>query len=152
VTTDDTLFLSSQQQTRYGTCNSNTSSSMSWQTYVDDQLKAAGFAHAAIIGHDGGPWAVTAGFGLKPGEGTKVVALFNKPEDIFVSGVTVNAVKYMGIKGDPRSLYGKKGAGGVVIVKTTQTVLIGVYDEKLQPGNAATVVEKLADYLIDTGY
>jgi profilin len=56
------------------------------------------------------------------------------------------------IQGDERSIYGKKGATGVVIVKTPQTILIGVYNENMQPRNAANTVEKLADYLIDNGY
>jgi profilin len=56
------------------------------------------------------------------------------------------------IQSDGRSIYGKSGNTGVVLVKTGQTILIGVYDERMQPGNAAATVEKLADYLIDNGY
>jgi profilin len=56
------------------------------------------------------------------------------------------------IQADDRSIYGKKGATGVVIVKTQLAILIGVYNEKMQPGNAASTVEKLADYLIDNNY
>ena len=52
----------------------------------------------------------------------------------------------------PRSIYGKKGATGVVLVKTAQTILIATYNETQQPGNAANVVEKLADYLLESGY
>jgi hypothetical protein len=33
-----------------------------------------------------------------------------------------------------------------------QAVLIGVYDESTQPGEATTVVEKLADQLIAMNY
>lgn len=51
-----------------------------------------------------------------------------------------------------RSIYGKKGAGGVVNVKTAQAIVIGVYDDKLQPGNASNIAEKLADYLLENGY
>jgi Profilin len=51
-----------------------------------------------------------------------------------------------------RSLYGKKGAGGVVVVKTGQAIIVGVYNDKQQPGNAANVVEKLGDYLRENGY
>lgn len=43
---------------------------MSWQSYVDEQLIGTGFViNAAILGHDGGVWATSAGFALKPGEG-----------------------------------------------------------------------------------
>ena len=41
---------------------------------------------------------------------------------------------------------------GCVVVKTTQAIIIAVYEAGIQPGNCATVVEKLADYLISVGY
>ena len=58
----------------------------------------------------------------------------------------------MALKCDDRSIYGKKGAAGVVIVKTGKAVIISVYDDKIQPGNCANTTEKLADYLIGQGY
>ncbi len=36
--------------------------------------------------------------------------------------------------------------------KTQQAILVAHYPEKVQPGNATTTVEKLADYLIGVGY
>ena len=45
-----------------------------------------------------------------------------------------------------------QGREGIVIVKTKQALLIGHYPENVQPGQAATTVEKLADYLIGVGY
>jgi len=126
---------------------------MSWQSYVDDQLIGTGnVAHAAIIGLDGNSWAQSAGFALKAGEGLAIVNLYKNPANVFAAGVTVNSVKYLGIKGDERSIYGKKGATGLILVKTQQCILVSVYSEQQQPGNAATVVEKLGDYLIDNGY
>ncbi|EGC35955.1 hypothetical protein DICPUDRAFT_151634 [Dictyostelium purpureum] len=141
------------------------SSSDSWKNYVDgsdpklttphcsiitlsdSNLIGAGFAQAAIIGLDGNEWAKSAGFGLKGTEGKTLAGLFSKQDP--GAGVSVNGNKYMTLKTDSRSLYGKKGSGGVVCVKTGTCVLIGVYDDKLQPGAAANAVEKLADYLID---
>ena len=46
----------------------------------------------------------------------------------------------------------KQGREGIVIVKTTQAILIGHYGEGHIAGNAATTVEQLADYLIKQGY
>jgi len=40
----------------------------------------------------------------------------------------------------------------VVIVKTTQAILVAHYPEHVQPGSAANVVETLGDYLISVGY
>ncbi|CAF1018674.1 unnamed protein product [Rotaria sordida] len=70
----------------------------SWQSYVDDQLVGAGLKSGAIIGLDGNTWATSPGFGLKPGEGRTIVALFENPQKVFANGVTVNGVKYVGIK------------------------------------------------------
>lgn len=40
----------------------------------------------------------------------------------------------------------------MVCVKTKQSILIGMYDDPIQPGEATKVVETLADYLIGVGY
>ena len=40
----------------------------------------------------------------------------------------------------------------MVIVKTTQAILVAHYPETTQPGTAANIVERLADYLIEMGY
>lgn len=58
-----------------------------------------------------------------------VVALFRSPDDVFATGVTVGGVKYMGVKADDRSIYGKKGATGVALARTGETIVIGYYDE-----------------------
>lgn len=39
-----------------------------------------------------------------------------------------------------------------MICKTTQAILIAHYGENVMAGNAATTVEKLADYLVGLGY
>uniref|UniRef100_A0A6B2LRF0 Profilin n=1 Tax=Arcella intermedia TaxID=1963864 RepID=A0A6B2LRF0_9EUKA len=125
---------------------------MSWQSYVDDQLVATGLANALIMGHDGHLWATSKDFGLLPGEGPAIAAVFKNPGLLFSNGMTVNGVRYLGIKGDERSAYGKRTMGGVVCVKTVQAIIVAVYDEKLQPGQAANTVEKLGDYLLENGF
>jgi len=125
---------------------------MSWQAYVDDQLVKAGMAKGALLGHDGNTWATSAGFTVTPQEGAALAALFNTPQNAFTAGINIAGTKYLAVKADNRSIYGKKGTGGIVTVKSGQALIIGVYDDKLQPGNAANVAEKLADYLIEQGY
>jgi profilin len=39
-----------------------------------------------------------------------------------------------------------------VLVKTTQAILVTEYSAPTQASEATTIVEKLADYLISTGY
>ena len=125
---------------------------MSWQEYVDNNLVGTGHVKkAAIVGHDGSTWATSAGFTVSTADAKKLLAAFSNPADVLANGIHLGSEKYMTIKTDDRSVYGKKGATGIVSVKTGQAILIGVYDETIQPGQAATTVERLADYLIDNG-
>jgi len=107
---------------------------------------------AAILGQDGNTWATSAGYSISPADGKGLAALFANASDASAKGVNVGGHKYITVKADNRSIYGKKGAGGVVAVKTGKAVVVAVYGEGQQPGNAANVVEKLADYLIENGY
>eukprot|EP00727_Mastigamoeba_balamuthi_P010639 m51a1_g6198 putative profilin i (128) ;mRNA; f:105585-106389 len=127
---------------------------MSWQAYVDQQLVATGLvSEAAILGLDGNVWAKSANFNLKAGEGAKLASNFKDAASVQGSGIFVNGNKYMTLRADGQSIYGKKaGAGGVVTVKTKQAVLVGVYAEGLQAGSAANVVERLGDYLRENNY
>ena len=68
------------------------------------------------------------------------------------TGLRIAGERYVVIKADERSLYGKKGKEGIVIVKTVQAILVTHYPETVQPGAAATTVEALSDYLISVGY
>eukprot|EP01124_Arcella_intermedia_P008832 TRINITY_DN1564_c0_g1_i1.p1 TRINITY_DN1564_c0_g1~~TRINITY_DN1564_c0_g1_i1.p1 ORF type:complete len:126 (+),score=5.88 TRINITY_DN1564_c0_g1_i1:101-478(+) len=122
-----------------------------WQAYVDTNLVGTGHVtKAAIIGHDGSAWATTAGFALSAGEAAALVKGFGDAGP--ASGLFIQNEKYLVLKADERSIYGKKGTSGVVCVKTGQSVLVGIYNDKIQPGQASSCVEKLADYLIDQGY
>ena len=126
---------------------------MSWQTYVDTNLVGSGaVSQAAIFGHDGSKWAASAGFNVSAQEAKNLAAGFKDASGLRANGIHLNAVKYLTLRADDRSIYGKKGAAGVITVKTGKAVLIGVYNENTQPGQAASVVEKLADYLIEQGF
>jgi len=87
-------------------------------------------------------------------------------------GLRIGGERYVVIKADDRSLYGKKvsytvllltqsihnidgvhqGKEGIVIVKTVQAILVTHYPESVQPGVAAKTVEELGDYLTSVGY
>lgn len=125
---------------------------MSWQAYVDNNLVGAGLKQAAIFGHNGTCRAASSGFNVTVSEAAALFAAYTDPSGIRAGGLFLAGVKYFTFRADARSVYGKKGSGGVVAVKTRQAILVGVYDEKTQPGQAANIVEKLADYLIDQGY
>lgn len=124
-----------------------------WQAYVDNNLVGTkNLTQAAIIGIDGSIWAISSGFTVSQQDGKILVAAFQDPSGIRAKGIFLNGVKYLVLRADERSIYGKKGSAGCVCVKTKQAVLIGIYNENIQPGQAANTVEKLADYLIDAGY
>ena len=126
---------------------------MSWQNYVDSNLVGSGnLSSAAIIGLDGAVWAKHSGLDIKAGEAAALPKLFANPGNAQAAGITFGGLKYLTLRADERSIYGKKGAGGIVLVKTGKAILVGIYGEGLQPGNATNVVEKLADYLIENGY
>ena len=134
---------------------------MSWQAYVDQNLVGTGKLNkAAIHGHDGTLWATTQGFAvntvnnnqINPNEVKTLASAFKDASGIRASGLHLGGVKYIALRADDRSIYGKKGQGGVVCVKTKQAILIGLYDEPIQPGEATKVVEGLADYLISVSY
>ena len=73
------------------------------------------------------------------------------PSDFQASGLWCGGVKYMYLSGDDKLARGKKGTDGVHISKSSTTVLIGVYDNSLQPPQAAQLVERLTTYLESVG-
>lgn len=56
------------------------------------------------------------------------------------------------MRADDRSIYGKKGATGIMAIKTKQVMIVAMYDDKTQPGDASKVAEGIADYLISVGF
>ncbi|MCJ1350891.1 MAG: profilin, required for normal timing of actin polymerization in response to thermal stress [Icmadophila ericetorum] len=127
---------------------------MSWQAYVDTSLVGTGSVDQAAIFSVSGDsqWAVSKNFSVTADEVKKIVAAFKDNAPIHEKGLHVAGQKYFVIKADERSLYGKQGKEGVVIVKTKQSILVTHYPETVQPGTAAKTVEQLADYLIGVGY
>ncbi|TGZ77471.1 Profilin/allergen [Ascodesmis nigricans] len=137
---------------------------MSWQGYVDQSLIGTGKIDAAAIFSAAGDsvWAASAGFTIKPEEVKALIDGMNAKEPannngtwvnpLAAHGFHVNGVKYFTLKSDDRSVYGKQGKVGIVVVRTKQAILIAHYPENTQPGEAAKITEQLADYLIGVGY
>jgi len=128
---------------------------MSWQAYVDSSLIGSGHVDKGAIYSAKGDsvWATSAGFNVSATEMQEVVTgLSGKPDKLYAEGLHVAGERYVLTKAEDRSLYARKGREGVVIVKTTQAILIAHYADGMIAGNAAQTVEQLADYLISTGY
>ena len=45
-----------------------------------------------------------------------------------------------------------QGAGGITIKKTNLSLVIGIYEEPMTPGQCNIVVERLGDYLVENSY
>lgn len=126
---------------------------MSWQDYVDKQLMASRcVTKAAIAGHDGNVWAKSEAFEISKDEVAKIVAGFENESLLTSGGVTIAGARYIYLSGTDRIIRAKLGKVGVHCMKTQQTVVISLYEEPIQPQQAASVVEKLGDYLITCGY
>jgi profilin len=126
---------------------------MSWQDYVDNQLIASQcVSRACIAGHDGGVWAKSEGFDVTKEELAKLVQGFDKTEILTSGGVTLAGQRHIYLSGTDRVVRAKLGKTGVHCMKTQQAVIVAIYEEPVQPQQAASVVEKLGDYLITCGY
>jgi len=126
---------------------------MSWQAYVDDQLLKTGkIQRAAILGKSGGVWAASKEYKLTSEEQKAVTVAFSNLEATRAGGIRLGGKKYFTLSATEKSVYGKKGADGCVLVKTEQAILVAEYDAPNQQPEAVDVVEKLGEYLKSVGY
>ncbi|XP_050670250.1 profilin [Leptidea sinapis] len=126
---------------------------MSWQDYVDKQLIASRcVTKAAIAGHDGNVWAKSEGFDVSKDEVAKIVAGFENESLLTSGGVTIAGTRYIYLSGTDRIIRAKLGKVGVHCMKTGQAIVVSLYQEPIQPQQAASVVEKLGEYLITCGF
>ncbi|KAL0274440.1 UNVERIFIED_CONTAM: hypothetical protein PYX00_006863 [Menopon gallinae] len=126
---------------------------MSWQDYVNKQLMGSKcVTKAAIVGHDGNIWAKSDGFEVSKDELLKLVQGFDDQDSLTSGGVTLAGTRYIYLSGTDRVIRAKLGKVGVHCMKTTQAVVVSLYEDPIQPQEAASVVEKLGDFLLSYGY
>jgi len=126
---------------------------MSWQDYIDKQLLASKCVNRAVIaGQDGNIWAKSDGFEVSKDEITRLVSGFDSQDVLAGAGVTLAGQRYIYLSGTERVVRAKLGKVGVHCMKTTQAVVVALYEDPIQPQQAASVVEKLGDYLMSNGY
>ncbi|KAJ5633401.1 hypothetical protein N7490_009740 [Penicillium lividum] len=120
-----------------------------WQGYVDSSLMGSGqFDKAGILAADfSGLEAQSAGFTLTQDDINSLAVAFTKADDAFAHGFSIGGEKFVTIKADARSLYGKKGKEGAIVVRASACTMIAHHGESVQTTNAATVVENLVDYI-----
>ena len=72
------------------------SCTMSWQSYVDDQLLATKVVTKAVIaGHDGSIWATSEGFKVTTEDIKKILANFENRDLLAQNGITVAETRYV---------------------------------------------------------
>ena len=126
---------------------------MSWQSYVDDQLISTKMIKNAVIaGHDGNIWATSAGFTVTAAELKTLLDRYASTDQLAMNGVMIAETKYMFLSANDRVVRARKGQSGVHAIKTVQALIVCVYEEPVVPEQAATVTEKLGEYLISVGY
>lgn len=126
---------------------------MSWQTYVDDHLlvelpvSGGKLTHAAIIGHDGGVWAQSAEFpAFTPEQMTDLITGVDDPNKLATTGIKLADAKYFLIPSEAGAvLRGRFKSDGIIVKKTAQTVVIGIYSEPVPAGEASVRVEDLGN-------
>uniref|UniRef100_A0A2H8TJC5 Profilin n=2 Tax=Melanaphis sacchari TaxID=742174 RepID=A0A2H8TJC5_9HEMI len=125
----------------------------SWQDYVDKHLLASRcVTKAAIAGHDGNVWAKSEGFDVSKEELSKIALGFENQDTLTSSGITLASVRYIYLSGTDKVIRAKQGKVGAHCVKTQQTIVVSLYEDPVQPQQAALVVEKLGDHLVAHGY
>ncbi|KYN19286.1 Profilin [Trachymyrmex cornetzi] len=82
----------------------------------------------------------------------KLVQSFEEQDILTSSGVTLAGNRYIYLSGTDRVIRAKLGKVGVHCMKTTQAVVVSLYEDPIQPQQAASVVEKLGEYLVSCGY
>jgi len=106
----------------------------------------------AIAGLDGNIWAKSSDFEVTAAEVKSLLDSYEDPSKMSSTGIVLAGQKYFYLSGDEKVVRGKQGKGGVHLMRTKQTLLIGVYDEPLTPPEAANITESLGDYLSNCGY
>merc|ERR1712027_301462 len=105
-----THFRQSHTHFSLSTSLTQSSSKMSWQSYVDDQLISTKvIKNAVIAGHDGNIWASSAGFPVTAEELKALLGKYANTEQLAMNGVTIGGVKYMFLSATDRVVRGKKG-------------------------------------------
>eukprot|EP00118_Oscarella_pearsei_P028583 m.2508 g.2508 ORF g.2508 m.2508 type:complete len:139 (+) comp8721_c0_seq1:81-497(+) len=134
-----------------------------WQAHIDNGLinhNPKCVAKAAIHGKDGTLWATTPGLEITSSEVDAIVGgMSTDASTLQKNGITIGGERYVYVRGE---VAGKKrvalGRGkknqqsGCVCVITEQAIIIALYDPGMQAGPCNVVVNKLADYLLKSGY
>lgn len=128
---------------------------MSWDSYRDNLIASHCLDKVVICGiPDGSVWTQSPGLTVKPEEVKAIIAGFNKSgrDALAANGIFFSGTKYRFILGEDNEIQGKLGTAGLSIAKSNKCMIVGIYKDGQQPGNARTRVEAMRDYLKGSGY
>ncbi|THC94425.1 hypothetical protein EYZ11_006093 [Aspergillus tanneri] len=104
-----------------------------WQGYVDSRYRTSPIENLPRT--------------ISPEELSGLISAYSSSDTARANGIVVGGEKFVVIRADDRSLYGKKGKEGIVIVRAKSCVMVTHHPDNVQTTNAATIVEKLVDYI-----
>jgi len=107
---------------------------------------------AVIAGLDGTVWAKSANIEPSKEELQRVCSSFADQSQLAMDGVVMGGQKFFYLSGTEKVIRCKKGKAGLHAVKTLQAVLIGIYEDPVQPSQVASIVEGLGDYLVSVNF
>ncbi|KAI6191457.1 Profilin [Aphelenchoides bicaudatus] len=130
-----------------------------WDAYITTLIESNdGIRRAAIVGAaDGAVWAKSQGgdreFRATDAELSNLVKAFGDITSIPTTGTDLEGVHYVVPRAEDNVIFGKKGKQGIVAMKTSSALLVAVFEGEAAAGSACrTAVEKLGNYLIESGY
>mmetsp|Transcript_23686 Transcript_23686/g.34040 ORF Transcript_23686/g.34040 Transcript_23686/m.34040 type:complete len:144 (-) Transcript_23686:353-784(-) len=140
---------------------------MSWDDYVNKNLRGAGFCYAAILGLDGSPYATTPGYVVLPEEAKLISDLLSSEslDPITQEGFKISGQKYAFVRGELEDDEGtilvpyvqgnnkEKSTQAVLCMRTAKCLVVAVHDPEyangISLGTANTEMGKLCDYLLE---
>ena len=122
-----------------------------WTAYSDNLLQSGFFKQSFVLGTNGSIAGYSGAVTISQQDAIAIAGIFANPQNAFAGGIPCGGVKYVCIRSDGASLYGKKDKAGCCFAKCNTVIIGGVYDDPVQPGQATNAVEKLAQYLRDVG-
>lgn len=126
---------------------------MSWQAYVDNLINSGKIDKAALYSRAGDSvWATSKDFQLSASEVLNISKGFDDPSALQEKGLYAEDVKYFLLRCDGRTMHGKQGDSGIIIVRTNQALVVGHYSPPTVAGEAMNVIEAMADYLVKANY
>ncbi|KAJ5788528.1 hypothetical protein N7457_003518 [Penicillium paradoxum] len=122
--------------------------------YVDQTLVGSGkFDKAAVFSAaSDAVWAASPGFKVTLEEVQRLMHGYVDTIPLYAGGLHIGGENFQVIKANERSIYAKKGREGYCAVKTKTAIVLAHYPDTVDSDDAATIVEKLAAYLVSIEY